>query len=153
MTATFQRDLKVVLELSLVWRHLLEINHSASVHEGVIGEALSGALRLVFVSVECSGELVTVNDSEDTAIEANVLANAQILPGIAVDAVDLGNKVSLQENALGNAGVLDSVFHNVDSVVLQVVVECALANAVVLVGALNNGFLEEAGEVQDLNGY
>lgn len=153
VTATFKRNLKVVLELSLIWGHLFEVDHSASVHEGVIGEALSSTLGLVFVCIEGSGELVAVDDSEDTAIEADVLADAKVLPSVAVDAVDFGHKVSLQENALRNARVLDSVFHDVDRVILQVVVEGALANAIVFVRAFNNGFLEVTGEVQNLNGY
>lgn len=45
------------------------------------------------------------------------------------------------------------MLHDVNSVVLKVVIESALAHTVVLVGAFNDSLLEEAGEVQDLNRY
>lgn len=49
-----------------------------------------------------------------------------------------------------NSCVLDTVFDDVDGVVFEVVVENALANAVVLVGVFNDGLLEVSFEIENL---
>ena len=49
-----------------------------------------------------------------------------------------------------NSCVLDTVFDDVDGVVFEVVVENALANAVVFVGVFNDGLLEVSFEIENL---
>lgn len=58
--------------------------------------------------------------------------------------------MALEENSLWNTGVWNAGFQNVDGIVLKVVVEGALTEAVVLIRILNDGLLEVDGEVKDL---
>lgn len=58
--------------------------------------------------------------------------------------------MTLEENTLGDAGVLDAGFEDVNGVVLKVVVDGALAETVVLAGAFNDWFLEVSRKVEDL---
>lgn len=58
--------------------------------------------------------------------------------------------MTLKENTLGDARVLDAGLEDVNSVVLKVVVDGALAETVVLGGALNDWLLEVGSEVKDL---
>jgi hypothetical protein len=54
--------------------------------------------------------------------------------------------VSLHENALRNAGVLNSGFDNMNGIIIQVVINNALPHPEVFVGIFNDGFLEERSE-------
>lgn len=58
--------------------------------------------------------------------------------------------MSLEEDTLRNATVLNSILQDVKGVIIQIVVNSALADAVVLIGALDNGLLEIGLKVQDL---
>lgn len=58
--------------------------------------------------------------------------------------------MTLKENTLGDARVLDAGFEDVNGVVLKVVVDGALAETVVLAGAFNDWLLEVSREVEDL---
>ena len=58
---------------------------------------------MAFVGVESSGELITVDNSEDSLINVEVHANVQILPGVEFAMVFwVWQFVSLQENTLRN---------------------------------------------------
>jgi len=59
--------------------------------------------------------------------------------------------VSLEEDALGDTRVLDLGLEDVDGVVIEEVVDAALAGAEVLVGVFNDGFDEKGFEYQDLS--
>jgi len=118
--------------------------------EGVSGESLGGALSDALIGVEGTGEIITVNNAEEATVELNVLANYQVLPGVGLDGVNLGDEVPLEEDALRDTRVGNTGLQDVDGVVLEVVVHGALAEAVVLVGVLNDGLLEEDAEVEDL---
>jgi hypothetical protein len=58
--------------------------------------------------------------------------------------------VSLEEDALRDTAVLYSVLEDVQSVIIQIVVNGALADTIILVGVLNDGLLEVGLEVQNL---
>lgn len=58
--------------------------------------------------------------------------------------------MALQEDALGNSRILNLSFQNVQRVVLEIVVDGALAETVVLVGTLDNWLLEVGTEVENL---
>ena len=58
--------------------------------------------------------------------------------------------MALKKNALRDAGVLYLVLKNVQGVIIKVIEDCALANAIVLIGALYYGLLEVGFEVKDL---
>lgn len=59
--------------------------------------------------------------------------------------------MSLKENTLRDATVLNSVFQNVKSIVVKVVVNGALADSIVLVRILHNRLLEVGLEMKHLN--
>lgn len=107
-------------------------------------------------SVELASKVVAVNDTEDALVDAKITTNGQILPGIVVCGLisdggwGLGHDVALQEDALGDARVLDAGLNDVQGVILKIVEHNALAEAVVLIGVFGNGFLEVSVEFEDL---
>ena len=58
--------------------------------------------------------------------------------------------MSLQENTLGNTTILHLVFDNVDSVIIQVIIDYAFSDSIVFVGVFNYGLLEVSLELEDL---
>ena len=58
--------------------------------------------------------------------------------------------MALEEDSLWDTSVLNAVLDDVDGVILKVVVEDALADAVVLVGILNDWLLEVNFEIENL---
>jgi hypothetical protein len=60
------------------------------------------------------------------------------------------NLVSLEEDTLRDATVLKSVLQDMQSVIIEVIVNSAFADAIVLIGVLYNGLLEIGLEVQHL---
>lgn len=58
--------------------------------------------------------------------------------------------MSLEEHALWDTAVLNLVLNDVHCVIIQVVVDGALSDTVVLVGVLNYGLLEVGFELQYL---
>ena len=58
--------------------------------------------------------------------------------------------MALQEDSLRDATVLNSILQDMKSVIIEVIVNSAFANAVVLIGVLYNGLLEIGLEVQNL---
>lgn len=148
--ATLKHNLDVVLMLSKIWRVLLEVDHGPSLKEGVIRQSLSRGHGDTLIGVERAGEIIAISYAEDTSIEADILSNGKVPPGVGLNGVDLWYQVALQENALGDARVGDSSLQNVDGVIFEVVVEGTLAETVILSGVLDNWLLEEAAEVEDL---
>ena len=90
-TSTFEHDFDVVLVFGQIWGVLLHVDHGAGVHEWVVGVALRGAKSHTLVGEERAGELVAVNDAEDTSVEVDVDADIQIFPGIRSNTTWLGN--------------------------------------------------------------
>jgi hypothetical protein len=58
--------------------------------------------------------------------------------------------MSLEEDTLRDATVLNSVLQNMKSIVIKVIVNSALADTVVLIRVLHNGLLEVSLKVQHL---
>jgi hypothetical protein len=116
--AALKRNLNVLLVLSKIWGSLLEVDHGTSVHEGVRGKSLGGAELTTLIEEERTGEIVAVIDVEDTLVEADVLTNIQVFPGVGLDMTGLGDEMAFKENALGNAGVGNASLQNVDGVIL-----------------------------------
>jgi hypothetical protein len=58
--------------------------------------------------------------------------------------------VSLQENALRNTAVFNSILQDVKSIIIKVIVNSAFSDAVVFIRILNNWLLEIGLEVQNL---
>lgn len=58
--------------------------------------------------------------------------------------------MSLEEDTLRDSTVLNSIFKNMQSVVIQIIVNGALADTIILVRVFNDGLLEEGFEVKHL---
>ena len=58
--------------------------------------------------------------------------------------------MSLKEDTLWDSGVFNSVFNNMNGIVIKIVVDDALSNSEVLIWVFNNWFLEECVEAEDL---
>lgn len=82
-------------------------------NERIIGIGLGLGKSYAFICVEWPGELVTVDDTEDTSVELNIDSNTEVLPGVGLNAAGLRNKVAFQENALWNSGILDTRLNDV----------------------------------------
>ena len=149
-TATLQLDLNVVLELSLIGRNLLHVDHAAGVLEGICGVILGSTDILTLLGVVGAGELVTVDDAEDTSVDVEVNAESEIGPVVVSGAVRLEELGALQEDALRNSGVGDTRLDDMESVVIKVEVDGALSDAEVLSGVLDDGLKEVRLEVEDL---
>jgi hypothetical protein len=149
-SATLKHHFDVILVFSQIWWVLFHVDHGTSVHEWVIRDSLRGIELDTLVSVERSGELVTVIDAENSAVEVDVATNVEVFPVVSLDATGLGYEMSLKENALGNTGVSNFGFEDVSGVIFKVVVDGALAKAVVFVCVFNDGLLEVSGEIKNL---
>ena len=148
---TLKLHLDVLLDLSLIRRSLLVVNHGASVSEVVIGLALRSVQGAALVLVETSREVIAVNNSEDTLVHVQVAAQVEISPGV-VSGLIIGERklVSLEEDALGDTRVLNARLDDVKGVVIKVIEDDALADAEVFVGVFDDGLLEESVELEDL---
>ena len=119
-------------------------------NEGVVGVGLSSSKSNALIGVEWASELVTVDYTEHTSVELDINSDAEILPCVSLNAAWFWDEVTFQKDALGNAGVLDTWFNDVQSWVFQVVVDGAFTNTIVLVGVFNDGLLEVGAEVKYL---
>jgi hypothetical protein len=59
--------------------------------------------------------------------------------------------MSLEEDTLGNTAVLNSIFEDMQSIVVKVVVNSALADTIVFCWVFNNWLLEITLEMEDLS--
>jgi len=74
-----------------------------------------------------------------------------VFPAVALSAAGSRDLVALEEDSLGDSGVLNTVLNDVHGVVIKVVVDNATTNTVVFSGVFNNGLLEVGLEVENLN--
>jgi hypothetical protein len=69
---TLEHDLNVVLVLSQIGRVLLHCDHSTSLLERIVGVTF-GLIELdTFVLVESLGEIISINNTENSAIDIEV---------------------------------------------------------------------------------
>ena len=130
---------------------MLVVDHGPSLGEEVLWVALGGVQRNSLVSIETPGEVIAINNSEDSLVDAEVDGDVQILPSVVLGMIIWERQlVSLQENALRNSSVLNSWLDDVDGVIVQVIVDDALAESEVLIGVLNNWLLEVCVEAKNL---
>jgi hypothetical protein len=150
-SSTLKHDLDIVLVLSKIGRVLLHADHGAGLNERIIRIALWWVESDAFVLEESLGEIICIHDTENSAIYIKVDTDIQIFPGINLGLLSRDEYlVSLEEDALRDTTVLNSILKDVKSIVVQVVVHGALADAIVLVGVFNYGLLEVCLEVKDL---
>ena len=112
--------------------------------EGILGIVLSSADIRALVSIVGAGELVAVNNAEDTVVDVEVHAEAEIGPVIVSGAIGLAELGTLQENALRDTRVSNTRLNDMEGIVLEIEIHDALSNSVVLCWVLNN-WLKEVG--------
>jgi len=102
--------------------------------------------------IEGTCEGVTVIDTEDSSIDVQIHRYGEIGP------VDGGGRfainrdlVALEENSLGESGILLPVLKNMDGVVFQVVEHGALVDTEVLIFRFDDGLLEVGIEAEYLS--
>lgn len=146
-SSTLKLDFDVVFHLSLIWRGLLEVDHFSSMGEKILWVCLWGTKGNSLIGKESSSEIIAVNDSENSLVDIKVGTDVEITPEVVLGLVFwVWELVSLQEDTLWDSGVLNSWLNDVDGVIVEVVVDDALSNSVVLVGIFNNWLLEIAVE-------
>jgi hypothetical protein len=148
--ATLKHHFDVVFVLSQIWGILLQIDKCTCLDEGVIGETFASTEFDTLVGVEWSGELITVIGVENSSVEINVATDIKVTPFISFNGARNRDKMSLQEDALGDSRVGHFGLKNVNRVIIEVVVDGALAEAVVLIRVLDDGFLEVGREIEYL---
>ena len=136
--------------LSQVGWVLFHVDHLASVLKWIIWEAFWCSNVNTLISVESLGEVITVNDTEDSFVDIKVHSKLEIWPVIIDVAVWLWKLMSLKENSLWDSRVLNLWLNDVEGIIIQVEVDDALSDTVVLVLVLNNWLKEVGFEVEDL---
>lgn len=84
-TTTLKHHFDVVLVLSKIWGVLLHVNHSTGVHKRIIGEALGTTKGDALVRVKRAGEFISVNNSENTAVEVNISSDLKVAPRVRLN--------------------------------------------------------------------
>ena len=119
--------------------------------EWIIRVLLRSVKCIALILVELAGEIVTIHNSEDSAIDIEIGSKVQVSPRVVQGGVLWpGDLVAFQKYSLRNATVFNSALNDVNCVVVEVVVNDALSDSVVLVGVLNNWLLEVTIELEDL---
>lgn len=104
------------------------------------------------ILIELTSEVIAVHDSENSAIHIEVLTNIDVSPVVDLAwNVWMRDFVSLKKNSLWDSRVFYSWLSDVQSVVIQVVVNQVLSDPVVLRGILDNRLLEVSIETKDLH--
>lgn len=103
----------------------------------------------------CQGSLylrepVTVDDAVRPAIHGDVYAPIQILPVVMVPMVILGHTVASDKFALRKTRVGHNGLYDEYAVIFQIVIDCHLADPVMLFCRERNIFLEIGIKLQDL---
>ena len=142
-SSSLKEHLDVVLHLSLVWRSLLVVDHQPGLGEKICWVALRWVKSNSLVGEESSGEVIAVDDSENSSVHIEVHSNVEVLPDVILGWVLWSwELVSLHEDSLGNSRVLNSWLDDVKGIVIKVVEDGALSKSVVLIGIFNNWLLE-----------
>jgi hypothetical protein len=94
------------------------------------------------------GELVAINNAESLSIECEIYAQVEVLNKVELGRV-FGDAVSLDENALGNAAVLNGGLHNGNRVIFQEVMDENLSQ-VILLRRFMDRLLEVGVKAEDL---
>jgi hypothetical protein len=122
------------------------------VSEEIFWVSLRGSKSDSLVGVESPGEIIAVNDSENSLVDIEVDTNVEVLPDVVFRLVIWEWKLmSLQKDSLWHSRVLDSWLDDVDGVIVKVVVDDAFSDSVVFVWIFNNWFLEVSIEAENLS--
>ena len=148
---TLQLNLDVVFELSLIGRGLLHVDHGASEREGVSRVVLGLTDIGALVGEVAAREFITVHDAEHAAVDVEVHTEAEITPVVVTRAIGLDQLGTLQENALRDTRVGHTRLKDVESIIIEVEVDEALSDAVVLGRVLDDRLEEVCLEIEHLN--
>ena len=150
-SSTLKLNFDVVFHLSLIRRSLLEVDHSSGMSEEIFWVSLRGSKSDSLVCVESPGEIIAVNDSENSLVDIEVDTNVEVLPDVVFRLVIwIWKLMSLQKDSLWHSRVLNSWLDDVDGVIVKVVVDDAFSDSVVFVWVFNNWFLEVSVEAEYL---
>lgn len=142
-SSTLEADLDVLLDLSLIGRSLLHIDHGSSVCELIVWISLSSSESDALVGKEPLGEVIAIANSEHSTVHIKVHSKVEVLPDVVEGLVVwVWELVPLEEDSLGNTGVLNSWLDDVDGIILEIVVDNTLSNSIVLIWILNHWLLE-----------
>ena len=119
--------------------------------KGIVWEVFWTANVNTFVGVESLGEVVTIDDAENSRVDIKIAAEFQIGPIDKGCVASLGQFVSLKEDSLRNSRVLNAALNDVDGVIVKIVVKNAFADSIVLSWVLHYWLLEVGFEVKHLN--
>ena len=89
--------------LSQIWWVLLHVDHFAGVSKWISWEVLWGTDVDSLIGIEGLGELITVNDTEDSAVDIEAHSEFEVRPVISLVAAWFEELVSLEENSLWNS--------------------------------------------------
>lgn len=120
--------------------------------ELIIRETLSSIKRKALISVESSGEIITINNSKNSLVDIEVGRTIQICPGIVSRLVIWEWKLmTFQKDTLWYSSILNSWFNNVNGIVIQVVENNAFTNSEIFIWVFDNWFLEVSVEFKNLS--
>jgi hypothetical protein len=105
------------------------------VGEQVLWVWLSGVKSGTFSSEEPPGEIITVNNSENSAIDVEIIRQIEIPPVVVfvLWVFWIWELVSLQENSLWDTGVLNLWLNDVDGIIVKVIINDAFSYSEVFV--------------------
>jgi len=145
-TAGSQGLLHVLLHVVVTWAGNLNKGLVKRVH----WDLLALWLRASQVLKELSSVLVSISDTDATAMDANVEADTEVLRHEWAHTVTLEDHLALKEGTLWHTGVLDLWFNDHDGLVLEEIVDEHLVDSVVFKSAFDNAFFEVAVEAENL---
>lgn len=141
-SSSLEFDFEVVLHLSLIWWGLFHVDHGSGMSEKISWISLRSIKCNSFIGIESSGEVITVDDSENSSVDVEVHAEIEVSPGVVLGLVIWEwELVSLKEDSLWDTRVLNSWFNYVDGVIIEIVIDDALSHPEVLVWIFNDWFL------------
>ena len=74
----------IFFDLGLIRRSLLHVDHGTSVGEVILRVALSCIERMSFVGIKASCEIITINDTENSAINIEIVSEIKIGPRVVL---------------------------------------------------------------------
>jgi hypothetical protein len=137
--------------LSKIGRVLLHGDHSSGLNKRIVGITFGLVERDALSLIKSLGEIISINDTENSSVHIKVHGDVQIFPCVDFRLLAWDeNLVSLKEDALRDATVLNSILKNVQSIIIQIIVNGAFADTIIFVRVLYDRLLEVGLEVQNL---
>ena len=124
---------------------MLEVDHGSGLTEEIFWITFGWIEVLSLVGIESSGEVVAVDNSENSVVDIEVDSNVEISPCVVSALVFWEWQfMSLKECSLWDTRVLNFRFIDVASVVIEEIIDFALSGSKVLVWIFNHWLNEES---------